>query len=159
MSNFYLSLFLTFFLLTVPPVVVAAESGALFANVDKHGVALGGYDPVSYFDGVPVAGREAYLAKYQGVTYLFDSRNNLHRFIVEPERYLPAYGGWCAWAMLDGKKVAIDPERYKIIEGRLYLFYDGFWGDTLKKWNERAETETDMALVGKSDEQWRKLYP
>ncbi|MFW2365611.1 MAG: YHS domain-containing (seleno)protein [Desulforhopalus sp.] len=135
--------------------VIAGENSSI--NVDAKGIALKGYDLVSYYQSGPKAGRKEYLAKYQGVQYFFENRENLHRFVAEPEKYIPAYGGWCAWAMLDGEKVAIDPERFKIIEDRVFLFYDGFWGNTLDKWNKRAETETDAVLVRKSDEQWRTL--
>ncbi len=76
---------------------------------------------------------------------------------MEPERYLPAYGGWCAWAMLDGEKVKVDPDRYKIIGGVNHLFYDGFWGNTLVKWNEKAKSEGEANLISAADAHWQKL--
>jgi hypothetical protein len=59
--------------------------------------------------------------------------------------------------MLDGEKVDVDPESFKIIEGRLYVFYDGFFGDTLKKWNARSQKEPESALVEKADNHWAKI--
>jgi beta-xylosidase len=59
--------------------------------------------------------------------------------------------------MLDGDKVGIDPETYKLIDGRLYLFYNGFWGDTLKRWNKKLAKIPEQALVGQADGEWRKI--
>ena len=78
-------------------------------------------------------------------------------FGVAPEKYLPAYGGWCAWAMLDGEKVDVNPERFKIIDGINYLYYDGFWGNTLKKWNKLAEKGSEAALVRQAGGHWQKI--
>jgi len=69
------------------------------------------------------------------------------------ERWVPAYGGWCAWAMADGEPVDVDPERFLVDDGRLFLFYDGLWGDTLVRW--RAG---DPALLERrADAHWRSL--
>jgi YHS domain-containing protein len=103
----------------------------------KKSIALEGYDPVSYFDGKPEEGDSEIKFAYKGVTYLFSSTTNLTRFKSSPEKYEPAYGGWCAYAMGEsGEKVKIDPETYKIVDGKLYLFYN-FWGNnTLEEWNK-----------------------
>ena len=126
-------------------------------NLDSKGVALKGYDPVSYHDGQPQEGRSEFAFEYNGIRYLFASRENQERFQTDPMQYEPAYGGWCAWAMLDDDKVDINPESFKMIDGRVYVFYNGFWGDTLKKWNARAEKETESALVKKADTNWSKI--
>ncbi|MBL0714408.1 MAG: hypothetical protein JJV98_11970 [Desulfosarcina sp.] len=128
-------------------------------NLDKNGVALKGYDPVSYQDGQPQKGQDAFAATDNGIRYLFASQDHRDRFQSNPEKYEPAYGGWCAWAMLEGDKVDIDPESYKIIDGRLYVFYNGFWGDTLKKWNTLAGKETESALVERADANWSQIRP
>lgn len=123
-------------------------------NLDDK-VALEGYDPVSFFAGKPVEGDDDIAYAYKGVTYLFSSAANLSKFKASPDSYEPAYGGWCAYAMGNtGEKVKIDPETYKIIGGRLFLFYN-FWGNnTLESWNK-----SESALKQKADQNWRKIVP
>src|SRR5688572_29559762 len=67
-------------------------------NVKKN-IALEGYDPVSYFVGKPLEGSTQFKYEYKGVTYLFNSGSNLSKFKATPDKYEPAYGGWCAFAM------------------------------------------------------------
>ena len=119
----------------------------------KKGVAIEGYDPVSYFDGKPLEGKSDLKLTHKGVTYLFDNPSNLNRFKAAPEKYEPAYGGWCAYAMGEsGEKVKIDPETFKILDGRLYLFYN-FWGNnTLTDWNKNERN-----LRQKGDTNWGKI--
>lgn len=147
-------LILCFFLLTQ---TVAAQNDELqrkkHVNVNK-GLAIEGYDPVSYFDGNPIEGKRDIKILYKGITYAFASQANLNRFKSAPEKYEPAYGGWCAYAMgKSAEKVKIDPETYKIIDGKLYLFYN-FWGtNTLDEWN-KAEGQ----LKAKGDKNWEKIF-
>jgi YHS domain-containing protein len=119
----------------------------------KKQVALEGYDPVSYFDSKPTKGKDEIKYSYRGVTYLFATHQNLNRFKENPEKYEPAYGGWCAYAMGEsGEKVKIDPETYKIVNGKLYLFYN-FWGNnTLTDWNKN-----EAPLKLKADQNWKKI--
>lgn len=120
----------------------------------EHDLAVQGYDVVSYYSyKKPIKGNPEYMAEINGVTYLFASQENLERFKKNPASYEPEYGGWCAYAIgLDGSKVKIDPKTYKIIDGKLYLFYNFYLTNTLKKWN-RNESE----LMRKADEHWLKL--
>lgn len=91
----------------------------------KKGIAIEGYDPVRYFKGKPEEGDEELTSSYKGITYCFVSPSNLAKFNAAPDRYEPAYGGWCAYAMGEkGEKVKIDPETFKILDGRLYPFYN-----------------------------------
>ncbi|TBR37845.1 YHS domain-containing protein [Marinomonas agarivorans] len=127
------------------------------ANLGKNNLALSGYDPVSYFDSQPQKGDKSFSKVYQGATYYFHSQENQAIFEANPEKYIPAYGGWCAWAMLDGQKVKVDPLTYKIIEGKNYLYYNGFWGNTLTKWNAKTDTIPEPDLVQTADTQWSNL--
>ncbi|MFM8742594.1 MAG: YHS domain-containing (seleno)protein, partial [Cytophagales bacterium] len=88
-------------------------------------------------------------------TYLFTNGANREKFKSNPEKYEPAYGGWCAYAMGEtGEKVKIDPETFKVIEGKVYLFYN-FWGNnTLKDWNKN-----EKPLKTKADQNWKKFIP
>jgi len=125
-------------------------------NLNDDGVAIQGYDPVSYFNASgPLEGKKSINSSYKGVKYYFYSEENKKKFLEDPQKFEPAYGGWCAYAMGDsGEKVKIDPETYKIIEGKLYLFYNFFFNNTLKTWNE-AEPD----LKKKADSNWKKIIP
>ena len=121
-------------------------------NVKKD-IALEGYDPVSYFTGKPAEGKSDFSTTYDGITYLFNSQANLNKFKSTPDKYEPAYGGWCAYAMGEtGEKVKIDPETYTILDGKLYLFYN-FWGNnTLKDWKK-----DEKKLKEAGDINWKKI--
>lgn len=123
-------------------------------NIRKE-IALEGYDPVSYFDNKPTEGKDELESAYKGITYLFTSIFNLNKFKANPQKYEPAYGGWCAYAMGEtGEKVKVDPETYKILDGKLYLFYN-FWGsNTLEDWNKN-----EKPLKSKGDQNWKKFVP
>lgn len=127
-------------------------------NLKDGRIALAGYDPVSYFTEVgPQKGKVSISEERDGVVYYFSSTENRDRFLGDPDRYEPPFGGWCAWAMLEGKKVAVDPLRYRIYDGKLLLFYDGFWGNTLKKWTRRAESGEESNLYGRAETNWKEI--
>jgi YHS domain-containing protein len=121
-------------------------------NIRKN-VAIEGYDPVGYFDNAPVQGDSKWTFAHKGVTYQFSSAVNLARFKANPDKYEPAYGGWCAYAMGEtGEKVKIDPETYKILDSKLFLFYN-FWGNnTLSDWNKN-----EHPLKAKADQNWKRF--
>ena len=123
-------------------------------NLDD-GIAINGYDPVAYFkQSKAVKGKKSLAVYNQGATYYFSSEENKEEFKINPSGYEPQYGGWCAYAMgKDGSKVEIDPETFKIIDGRLYLYYNRFFNNTLKSWNK---DETN--LKAKADANWQKFF-
>jgi len=120
----------------------------------KKSIAIEGYDPVSYFDNKPTEGESKWTFSYNGVVYQFSSATNQAKFKASPEKYEPAYGGWCAYAMGEsGEKVKIDPETFKIVDGHLCLFYN-FWGNnTLEGWNKNEKT-----LKTRAEQNWKKYF-
>lgn len=120
----------------------------------EDGLAIQGYDPVAYVaDGKAVEGEKGISHEFKGVQYRFSSVNHKEMFIAHPELYEPQYGGWCAYAMgSTGEKVEVDPETFKIVDGKLYLFYNAYFNNTLKKWNE-----DEAKLKNKADANWIKL--
>jgi YHS domain-containing protein len=87
-----------------------------------HDIGVKGYDPVAYFSlGMPVPGVGGYTYNWQGVNYRFASAENLRRFEANPVKYLPQYGGYCAYAMSINRIADIDPSRWAIVDGKLYL--------------------------------------
>jgi YHS domain-containing protein len=125
-------------------------------NVDKrhrvegNPLALRGYDPVAYFtDGEAREGSSDHVAVVDGAAYFFASAEHKETFEVDPDRYLPAYGGFCAYAVARGKKYDSDPKAFKIVEGRLFL---NFNRRVQKKW------EKDVAgFIQAAEEQWPQI--
>lgn len=146
-----------FVILVLIPVSLSIASAEQQLNLDGQGVALHGYDPVSYFMGDPEKGSEDLKFEYQGARYQFSSQKNMEAFVSNPWQYQFGYGGWCAWAMLEGQKVDVDPERFKIIDGVVYLFYNTFFTDTLKKWNTLAQQKNEVDLIRQADEHWQQM--
>lgn len=133
--------------------VITIFQGSGEPNVNKNGIAISGYDVVAYFDSEPKEGDIAYQIRYEGGTYLFSSQTNKDAFEAEPTKFIPQYGGWCAYAMgLGSDKVKINPERYKILRGKLYLFYDFKGTDTLIFWEKDEES-----LKRAADKNWKKI--
>lgn len=123
-------------------------------NVDKSNLAIDGYDPVSYFTTSKAAKGKSNIASiYEGITYRFASEQNRALFNANPAKYEPQFGGWCAYAMGEnGEKVSINPETFKIVNGKLYLFYNKFFNNTLKSWNEN-----ENELKQKAEKNWTKF--
>lgn len=131
----------------------AAKRTAAF-NLEKK-VAIQGYDPVAYFtQKKAVKGKSNVASSYEGVTYYFSSQANKDHFAKNPVSYEPQYGGWCAYAMgANGEKVEVDPETFKILDGKLYLFYNAYFNNTLKSWNK-----DEPNLKKKADTNWKKFF-
>ena len=107
-------------------------------NLSSQHVAIGGYDVVAYFkQGQPVKGKASLAVSHEGVIYHFSSLQNKSAFLETPAKYEPQYGGWCAYAMgATGEKVTVDPETFKIVNGKLFLFYNRYLNNKLKSWNK-----------------------
>jgi YHS domain-containing protein len=119
--------------------MASAQSGALPRyNADEDGLWVEGYDPVSYtIDHKAAQGSKSFTHTYGGATFRFVDQAHRDRFVKEPERYLPAFGGWCAYAMgAKNEKVEVDPETFKVKDGKVYLFYNRFFTNTLDDWNK-----------------------
>jgi len=106
-----------------PGIAVAGSPPAPVNAVNiVNGIALKGYDPVAYFTtGQPAPGADEFTEPWKGATYRFASADNRELFKADPEKYLPQYGGYCAYAMALNRIADIDPTRWKIVDGKLYL--------------------------------------
>jgi len=122
-------------------------------NEQKSFVA-NGYDVVSYFSNSAANGSSKYEFKFGGANYRFSSQKNLDTFKSNPKKYIPEYGGWCAYAMADkGEKVTINPKTFEIRNGKLYLFYNAYFNNTYESWLE----EMPDKLIKKADVSWSKI--
>ena len=136
--------------------VQAAPTASIQERFDTlgNGVALGGFDPVAYF---PEGGSKAAKGfiqrdlKHKGVTYRFASDANRDRFRANPEKYVPAFNGWCAWAMSElNAKVDVEPTAYEVYNGKLYVFYDHADLNTRKMWLENPK-----GMISKANGNWK----
>jgi hypothetical protein len=133
-------------LTSLPPVIGLTE---LFAPDGRSGVALSGFDPVTYFltEG-PQPGRPEHEIIWSGVAWRFASAANREAFEADPETYAPRIGGYDASAAADGRLVAGEATLFTIRNERLYLFRDG---------RSRARFEADPSLAGKAEARWLDL--
>ncbi len=94
------------------------------ASGDAADVAIKGYDPVAYFTvGSPTKGIDRFAHRWSDATWYFASAKNKALFVRSPEKYAPQFGGYCAWAVSHGYTADVDPEAFRIVDGKLYLIY------------------------------------
>ena len=87
--------------------------------------AIRGYDPVAYFTvGRPVKGSKEFTHRWNGAEWRFASAESRDRFAAAPEKYAPQYGGYCAYGVASGYAVKIEPDAWRVADGKLYLNYD-----------------------------------
>jgi YHS domain-containing protein len=147
-----------FFVLIIALVTMSVSAQTVSKRTSEFNlenkVAIQGYDPVSYFkQNKAVKGKKEISVAYEGVIYQFSSTANKEIFSKSPGSFEPQYGGWCAYAMGSaGEKVEINPETFKIIDGKLYLFYNAYFNNTLKSWNK-----AEVSLKAKADANWKKF--
>ena len=105
----------------------------------ENGIALREFDPVSYFTGSrPLKGNSKFYHHHKGITYYFVNAENVEEFKKSPDKYEPAYGGWCAYTVAqNGERVKVNPVTYKIVDGKLHLFYNYNSDNRLLKWNRQ----------------------
>ena len=107
------------------------------------GFALGGHDVVAYFtEGRPVAGDARHALKWRGAVWLFASPEALLAFEMNPRAYAPRFGGYCAWALSEGRLAPGDPAAFAIRDGRLYIAHSP---ELLARWLEDADRRIDAA--------------
>ena len=148
--------------------ILALSAAALFAssavfaappiNTLKSGLfggrsdtAILGYDPVAYFtDSKPVKGTDAFAFEWMGAKWKFASQAHLDAFKAAPEKYAPQYGGYCAYGVSQDNLVSIEPDKFTVQGGKLYLNYDA---DVQAKWlkdpagyNKLADTKFPALL-------------
>jgi len=141
----------TFYLLAF--LFISLTSAQSNLNLDD-GFMAEGYDVVSYFNDKAEEGLNKYTYSYNGAKYKFSSQEHLTTFKTNPEKYVPQYGGFCAYAISEkGKKVSINPEAFEIRNGKLYLFYKTFFTNTLESWQE-GDTKN---MISKANNNWKKI--
>ncbi|MEE9406718.1 MAG: YHS domain-containing (seleno)protein [Polaribacter sp.] len=120
----------------------------------KKGYVAEGYDVVAYFFNKAIEGNKKFTTEFEGVKFKFSTKENLEIFKKSSKKYVPEYGGYCAYAIgAKAKKVSINPKTFEIRDGKLYLFYNSWGTNTLELWtNEGAEKLKEAA-----DTNWLKI--
>ena len=121
-------------------------------NLDTQGVAIHGHDPVAYFAmSKPVKGSAALSATVDGATYWFANAENQQTFKADPTRYVPQYGGYCAYGVAQGFKPDIDPTAFRIVDNKLYL---NLSPDVQARW-----VKDIPGYLKAANENWKTLAP
>ncbi len=122
---------------------------------EANGAAIGGYDPVAYFEqSEATLGNPQYATIVDGVTYQFSSIDNKRLFDSNTDKYIPAYGGWCAYAVAESSiKMEPDPTMWQIQDGKLLLFYDDWMTSLTGSLKEEWNTDQD-GYKKKADDNW-----
>jgi YHS domain-containing protein len=121
--------------LAIAPAGAIAGQPEVFTGL-VPGVAVGGYDAVSYFnDGGPKQGAMEFMTEWKGAKWYFSSAENLAAFQQNPEAYAPQYGGYCAYAVSQGATAKGEPEAWSVVDGKLYLNFSkevrGLWREDI----------------------------
>lgn len=138
-------------LLGLGALLAVLAPAATLVNADSHStIALQAYDPVAFFtDHRPVKGSPFISAEHEGHTYLFASEEHKAEFLRQPDRYLPAYGGYCAFGVSIGKLFPVEIDTWEIIDGRLTLQFS----QDIK----RMFAEDKAGNLRKAEANWPKL--
>lgn len=106
-------------------------------------VAIDGYDSVAYWtENQAVEGKKKYTYKYKDAKWRFATQENLDLFKANPEKYMPQYGGYCAWALSDDDLASVDGDAWTMYEGKLYLNYNK---NVMKDWRQDKATFVKLA--------------
>ena len=125
-------------------------SQAISPIYSRGSIAIKGYDTVAYFTkGMATKGNETYAYDHLGATWQFESQENLDMFVKNPEKYMPQYGGYCAYAVSKNTTASIKPEIFEIIDDKLYLNYSE---SVQRRWLKDAKS-----YIKKADAQWPEL--
>ena len=135
-------------IVAVMVIIAAINVNAQSVNTDENKLANKGYDVINYFTtNTAERGSVEFSTTHNGATYYFVSAENLKTFKANPSKYLPQFDGYCAFAVASmNKKVPVNPETFRIDDGKLYLFYNDFWEgkpfNTIVPWlNDEAEMQ------------------
>ncbi|WP_409432499.1 YHS domain-containing (seleno)protein [Litorimonas sp. RW-G-Af-16] len=134
--------------LTVSPLAVTsahAEEPEIYTSW-RNNLAVQGYDVMSFYAGTPQLGKAEFKTEYAGAEWQFVNQGNLDLFQMNPEMFIPEYGGYCAWAVAKGKLAKGSPDYYYVEDGKLYL---NFNGRIKRRWDKNRD-----GFVALADAKW-----
>ncbi len=137
-----------------------ASNAAAAEAVSKSrigGVAIGGKDSVAYYSlarepqASAVSGAKSYVVKHKGAKWRFASKKSADLFAADPDKYSPAYNGFCANSLSVGNGLLrTDGTHWEIYGDKLHLFYAA---KGRKRWNDGNWEQ----YKAKADAAWAKL--
>jgi len=145
-------------IVAVMVIIGANSTNAQSVNTDENKLAIKGYDVVNYFTtNSAERGSVEFSTTHDGATYYFVNAENLKTFKADPSKHLPQFDGYCAFAVAKmNKKVPVNPETFRIDDGKLYLFYNDFWEgkpfNTIIPW---LNNESEMQKLAETN--WKTL--
>jgi YHS domain-containing protein len=146
----YLSLIIFSFILSIA--TFAQDNMA--NNIDNSNIALQGFSAVSYADlGLAQRGVKEFKTEHEGVVYYFTSNEQKASFDSNPSKYLPQYGGFCAFGIYAGAKFRVDPTKFISKDGKYYLFLNNVELDAKQLWLN----ENEKSLITTANTNWTKL--
>lgn len=127
--------------------ITFAQKDPIFSTNDG---AIKGYDPVAYFNqSEAVKGKSEFTTKWMEADWFFSSKENLEAFKANPEKYAPQFGGYCAFGVSKGALYKIEPDAWKIVDGKLYLNYNK---SIQQKWEANHND-----FITKAEANWPKV--
>ena len=124
-------------------------------NIDNSNIALQGYSPVSYLDlGIAQRGVKDFKSEHEKVIYYFTSAEQKASFDKNPEKYLPQYGGYCAFGVYAGAKFRPDPNKFIVKDGKYFLYLYNIELDAQQLW---LAENNHSGLIKTADNNWNKL--
>ncbi len=138
------------FLVTAATFAGIALAGKAPVYADRDG-AIRGYDPVAYFTyGAAIKGSPRITHEWRGATWHFAHNENREKFVADPEKYAPQFGGYCAYGVAQGYAVEIDPAAWSVVGGKLYLNYSpgikARWQSDVPGYLRKAESNWPKVL-------------
>ena len=111
-------------------------------NIDDSRIGLQGYSPVSYVDaGNAELGSTEHHAEHDGIRYFFTNDAQRQAFEAAPDRYAPAFGGWCAFGMTVDKRFRINPHKFLVVDGKLLVFLGDIETDARALWLQGEQSK------------------
>ncbi len=145
----YLVLILAVFGFSVfTPIAAQAADDPIYTSW-RNNVAVGGYDAVSFFAGKPQEGKAEFSTTYKGAEWHFQTEANRDLFLANPEAFAPQYGGYCAWAIAEGKLAKGSPKHWYVEDGKLYLNFN-------KRIRDRWLADKD-SFITEADGRWPNI--
>lgn len=124
-------------------------------NIDNSNIALEGYSPVSYLDlGIAQKGLKEFKSEHDKVVYYFTDADQKKKFDKNPDKYLPQYGGYCAFGVYAGAKFRPDPNKFIVKDGKYFLYLYNLELDAQQLW---LAENNHKKLMDKANENWNKL--
>ena len=130
------------------PVAAHAAKPEIYTSW-RNDLAIDGHDAVSFFKGKPLKGRTEFQTVYKDATWRFDTQANLDLFLLNPEQFVPQYGGYCAWAVAMEKLAPGKPKHWHVEDGKLYLNYSN---RVKKRWDALRDD-----FIADADANWPDL--